>query len=364
MVYPCVTICKQIYKKSTIFSSGFAVCTHASLLLYPSLMLSCPVDLSRLSRPLWWGASIAIAAPFTLLSSPAAAFTVTPNANGNSLLNALLGETPGLTNFEVALRGNSQAFGTFANDPFGLGSGVVLSTGQVADLPGRNQIDGGLVPQLGEPNDLSTAFSNRPIDWSAAFGLTPSMFDPGTVIFDLAQLIISFDADDTVSALFFDYVFGSEEFVEFGGSPFNDQFLLSLNGNNLARLSDGQTVSINNLVQSPLGPFHPDYINNPVGSSVNTRLDGFTRPLAFTGDLLPNQRNTLVVSIFDVSDAILDSAVFLQGGSIRTVPEPSPEPEPEPPVASPAEPVSVPEPGMMLGLFGVAIAWGWKQRQV
>lgn len=318
-------------------------------------MVSCSFDLSRLSRAFLWGASVAIAAPFTLLSSPALAFTVTPNANGNSLLSALLGTTPGLTNFEIALQGNRLAFGTFADDPFGLGSGVVLSTGQVAELPGQNMVDGGTEADLiNVPNDLSTVFNPNPISFL------------GLRVYDLARLTLSFDADDIASTLLFDYVFGSEEFVEFGGSPFNDQFRLLLNGTNLAQLSDGKTVSINNLVPDPTGPFHPDYINNPAGSPVPTRLDGFTRTLTFAGTLLANQRNTLTIEIFDVADPLLDSAVFIQGGSIRTQPTlpVDPEPEPEPPVAAPAEPVAVPEPGIMLGLVGVAIAWGWKQHRV
>lgn len=165
------------------------------------------------------------------------------------------------------------------------------------------------------PNDLSHYFGDDPD------------------IPDLVSLQISFDADQTASKLFFQYVFGSEEFVEFGGTQYNDSFELLLNGINLAKLSDGQTVTINHLVPNPEGPFHPDYINNPVGSSIPTRLDGFTRTLTFEGLLLQNARNTLTINIQDVGDGRLDSAVFLKGQSLGTALPPDVEKVPEPGLA-------------------------------
>ena len=43
----------------------------------------------------------------------------------------------------LSVEGDGAAVGVFSGDPFGLGSGVVLSTGRVLDLAGRNTIDGG-----------------------------------------------------------------------------------------------------------------------------------------------------------------------------------------------------------------------------
>src|SRR4028118_1293270 len=83
------------------------------------------------------------------------AFTITQNNLGIQLLNNLLGNTAGLSNFSVRLTGDGRAFGTFSDDPFGLGSGVVLSTGKVADLAGTNAADGGFSP--GESMPLTFA---------------------------------------------------------------------------------------------------------------------------------------------------------------------------------------------------------------
>ncbi|MEA5551389.1 choice-of-anchor L domain-containing protein [Anabaena cylindrica UHCC 0172] len=254
-------------------------------------------------------AAAAVSATVALGSQNAAfAFTVTQNNDGNTLLNSLLGSNiNGLSGFNVTTTGNANAFGLFSNDPFGLGSGVVLSTGNVLDVVG--------------PNDTSSK--------------TTSYGTPGDTAgsFDLAQLDISFFADNTVSNVFFEYVFGSEEFLEFAGSQFNDSFELLLNGTNLALLANSNPVTINNLANSPTGPFDPAYINN-IGN--DTQLDGYTTNLTFQGAVNKNAVNTLSIKIKDVGDSVLDSAVFLKGGSISVVP-----------------PKAVPEPASLIGILGL-----------
>jgi Ca2+-binding RTX toxin-like protein len=231
-------------------------------------------------------------------------FRVTPNNNKGQLLEDLLGDTAGLSKITVELVeliGDGRAFGTFKNDPFELGLGVVISTGRVEDLKGSNSEDGGFT-QSGN-QDLSRDFAEA------------------GVAGDSISLKIEFDADATKEFLFFQYAFGSEEFAEFGGSPFNDNFSLTLNGFNYARLTDGSTVSINNLVPSPFGPYHPDFIYNPAQTgpvSGETKLDGYTKPLLFQAPLIQNGRNTLVINVQDVNDGIFDSAVFIKGGTVGT----------------------------------------------
>jgi hypothetical protein len=207
----------------------------------------------------------------------------------------------------------------------GLNSGIVLSTGKVTDIPGANLDDG---------DNLSTDFGASGVEG------------------DLTQLNLSFFADSTAEKLFFKYVFGSEEFLEYAGTSFNDSFELLLNGTNLAKLTDGQTVTINNLVpNSGYRPTdHPDYINNPsvTGLAANIiKLDGYTKVLGFEGLLNKNQTNVLSIRLQDVGDGSLDTAVFIQGNvgtaDPEVVPDPSPvdpEPVPDP---SPVDPEPVPE---------------------
>jgi len=243
----------------------------------------------------------ALTATFTtamsFLAAPAMAFSVTQTSNLQTLKDSLLGtNTAGLSNFSLSITGNEQAFGTFTGNPFGLDSGIVMSTGRVSDLPGQNS-----------GNDLSTSLGSSPGD--------------------LAELNLSFFADSTAEKLFFQYVFGSDEFLEYGGSSYNDSFELLLNGTNLATLTDGKTVTINNLVPNAYdrSTDNPDFIDNSSGlASTIIKLDGYTQVLGFKGFLKKNDTNVLTVRIKDVGDTILDSAVLIKGsvGTSETVPEP------------------------------------------
>ena len=243
-----------------------------------------------------------LATAMSFVAAPAMAFSVTQTSNLQTLKDNLLGtDTAGLSAFSLSITGDAQAFGTFTDDPFGLGSGIVLSTGKVADLPGP-----------------SSDFI------SSSFGSTPG---------DLAELNLSFFADSTAEKLFFNYVFGSEEFPEFGGTSFNDSFELLLNGTNLAKLTDGQAVTINNLVPNANGSQNnPDYIDNSSGLAASIiKLDGLTKVLGFEGLLKKNDTNVVTFRIKDLGDTAYDSAVLVQGklGTVKP-PEPPTEPVPEP----------------------------------
>jgi Ca2+-binding RTX toxin-like protein len=72
-------------------------------------------------------------------------FTVDVQNDPTSLEDAL-GSTQGLVSLKVAVSGGREAVGTFSGDPFGLGGGILLSTGHVEDLVGPNTSDGGALP--------------------------------------------------------------------------------------------------------------------------------------------------------------------------------------------------------------------------
>ncbi|MEL7089820.1 MAG: hypothetical protein AAGL98_15480, partial [Planctomycetota bacterium] len=74
-------------------------------------------------------------------STPWVAQTNNVTVLENYLLEGVGGEIAGGT---LTLEGDARAFGIFQGDPFDLGSGIVLSTGAVEDLDGKNEIDGGL----------------------------------------------------------------------------------------------------------------------------------------------------------------------------------------------------------------------------
>lgn len=237
-------------------------------------------------------------------------FQITQTNNRNALLGSIQNDTvglAGLSQFSVSLIGDSRAFGTFSGDPFRLRSGIALSTGRVVDLPGINEADG-------KDTYAGGNVKNSLKDLSTDFGATGTQGDD-------IRLQISFYADDSKDSLYFQYVFGSEEFKEYAGSIYYDQFSLFLNGVNYAKLPNGKAVTINNILSSPLDSGKPNYINNPVGTgpaSNQTRLDGYTIPFTFEAPLKKNSINTLVIQVQDVNDGLYDSAVFIKAGTFGT----------------------------------------------
>jgi hypothetical protein len=205
---------------------------------------------------------------------------------------------PGATISNVKFTGDPRAAGTFTGGiaaGFPIESGVILSSGDIANIRGPNDTE-----------SKSTSF-NTPGDpqLDALIGGTTH---------DAA--VLEFDVVTTSPDLVIRYVFASEEYKEFVGSAFNDVFGFFVNGQNIAFVQGdpNQTVSINSI--NHLENSHL-YIDNPPGSGgANTQFDGFTVLLTATATLAPGVPHHLKLAIADTTDTILDSAVILQTGGI------------------------------------------------
>ncbi len=143
-----------------------------------------------------------LAGPMSFASTfgfgPLAADWITQTTDRDLLLTTLLGTgATGITSLGVTLNGEGRAFGVFSGDPFGLGEGIILSTGQAEDLAGPNEIDGCFFREF-SGNDLSTDL-----------GL------PGTDG-DLVQFVYTFEKapDAAVDTVVFDFIMFSEELRE------------------------------------------------------------------------------------------------------------------------------------------------------
>jgi hypothetical protein len=268
--------------------------------------------------------ALATASALAVMAGAGSAATVTQNANPGQLASALLGS--GLTIVSASFTGSAVAAGTFTGggSTIGINSGVILSTGNVLTAQGPNNTGGA-------GTSLGTAGS--PLIGNS---------------FNAAQLDITFTT--TTGSVFFNYAFASEEYNEFANSAFNDQFLLLLNGTNIATLPGTSTVVSINTVNggNPLGTNPQNaqfFVNNPQSGGVNLQFDGFTTVLTATGTGLDiNAQHTLSFLIADVNDGILDSAIFIQGGSLGGV-------TPVDPV-DPVDPSVVPLPASALLLLG------------
>lgn len=237
---------------------------------------------------------LAMAATLALTVSGAHALTVNPTEDADTLATSILGTGVSISNETYSDDDEQLSAGTFTGggSTIGIDSGIIISTGAAADAEGPNDSDltgtGGTVGAL------------------------------------------SLDFTTTTGALFFNYVWASEEYNEFVDSDFNDTFEFLLSGpgisgtQNIALLPNGDPVTINNV---NLGDNASVYNNNDPDDFAtppfNIEYDGFTDVLtaAATG-LTIGETYTLEMIVSDVGDSAYDSAVFIAGGSFGGVTPP------------------------------------------
>lgn len=239
------------------------------------------------------------------LAGPAYALTITPTSDSATLVGSLLGS--GISVISSSFNGASGSAGLFsgAGDAIGINSGIILTNGQASLAVGPN-------------NDSDAGQDN-----SFAGSTTLDALIPGYSTNDATILDIVFTSD--TGNLFFNFVFASEEYNEWVGSEYNDVFGFFLDGTDIALLPNGSPVSINN-VNLDANPSY--YVNNSgVASPADIQYDGFTTVLTAQALGLSAGQHTISLQIADAGDYVLDSAIFLQGGSFGGD-DPNPVPEP------------------------------------
>ncbi|HOY06432.1 MAG TPA: choice-of-anchor L domain-containing protein [Saprospiraceae bacterium] len=246
---------------------------------------------------------------------------VTPGVAPNTLIRDVLigGDCFDVTN--VQYHGQPGQIGTFSNGQTNIGfsEGVVMATGNAAVTLGPNTTD-----------NADQGYGNSTPDADL------TELSNGGDIYDMAYL--EFDFRPTQSSVAFDFVFASEEYCEYVGSPFNDAFGFFISGpgisgpfngaENIALVPSTTTyVAINN-VNHLLNSGY--FINNtpPSGllcgqTGVNTpavnqiQYDGFTKKITVRATLQTCKTYHIKLKIADVADGIFDSAVFLKAGSFN-----------------------------------------------
>jgi hypothetical protein len=231
---------------------------------------------------------------FLVLSLPA--FAVTTKSIGDGLTAddvAALLSGPGATITNVRITGSDSAIGSFAEGgTLGIDSGVILSTGNVADAVGpNNSIESGA--GLGTPGHPALDAIVAPFTTNDA-------------------IVIEFDVVTVSPTFVIRYVFASEEYLEWVDSEFNDVFAFFVNGSNIALTpgtSDAVTINtINDHANNGL------YRDNEGGA--NTQFDGYTTPLLAIAVIEPGVSHHIRIAIADTSDSALDTAVFIAQGGI------------------------------------------------
>jgi gliding motility-associated-like protein len=225
---------------------------------------------------------------------------------------------PGVEVLNVTYQGDPESVGFFDDGTanIGIDRGIIMTTGRATNAQGTGATFS---------NNLTNASwqTATGVDSDADLGAISN--NPASTVNDGAFYIIDFIP--TFDTLTFTYIFGSEEYLEYVGSDFNDVFGFFISGpgitgpysnssKNIALIPNTNTpVAINNVNNGTNSTW---YVNNPVGTNNTIQYDGRTKALTATAIVQPCQPYKIKLKISDISDASLDSGVFLAAGSFKT----------------------------------------------
>jgi hypothetical protein len=251
-----------------------------------------------------------VAAALFVAPTTASAISVTPTNSTLDISTALVAGNVGLVIDSITINANGAggtlSLGTYTNasGTYGLEDGIVMSSGRVAHYG-----DG--------PNNFAGLTTNH---GGTATGPQDALLDSvggAGDYFDVTEILVDFHMLAGFDTVFFDVVFGSEEFPEFVGDEFVDAFGLFVDGTNIA-FSGGFPINID----------HPD-----MAAVAGTQLDGVIEPgnspvMTFQKQLVNPTAvgvHTLTFIIADKADRIFDSTAYIAGLGGQ---DPSPVPEP------------------------------------
>ena len=241
-----------------------------------------------------------LSAALLIPASGAHGIVVTPTGNAVTLVSQILGSGITLVGTPTFI-GAPLGAGTFTGgmaSGIGIPQGIILSSGLASSAPGPN-------------SSGSTSW-----DFGVAGDASLDLLVPGSATQDATGIEFDFSKPAGLNSdLVFNFVFSSEEYLEYVGSIFNDVFGFYVDGVNIG-LVPGTTlpITVNTVNQSTNATY---YVNNPDGAAPPFALeyDGFTKAItARLKGLTPGTHHMKLV-IADTSDGIYDSAVFIQAGT-------------------------------------------------
>ncbi len=229
----------------------------------------------------------------------------------------------------VTFKGEKHAIGVYedSTNQLGIKQGIILTSGNAYYILGPNKTPrSGWASNAPGDDDLNNIARGKTYD----------------------AAILEFDFVTMSENLTFEFIFASEEYLEYVGSKFNDVFAFFITAPdgkqiNIATLPDGETpITVNtvnheinsqyykdNAYTNVTDPFIWDVRNRKVIKNINylkeetspayfTQFDGFTTVLQARATVVPNEVYHIKIAISDVGDGILDSGVFLKAGTFSS----------------------------------------------
>ncbi len=204
---------------------------------------------------------------------------------GSGLVAELDLQTPG---------GDNNSSPTYCNDSLGIGLGK--------NLPAPikpNAVAGDCTQNLGL------------VGTGDCSGTIQGQFDQGGSANDYTELRFQLNVPDDVTSFSYDFAFFSTEWPQYYGSQFNDMYIGWLESElwtgNISFDNQGNPISLN----AGFLDFQDAGANLPEFTNTCMRQHAGTNWLTSTVGVTPGEQITVVFSIFDLSDGILDSYAFL-----------------------------------------------------
>jgi hypothetical protein len=225
-------------------------------------------------------------------------------------ITKLVGQGVRVSNVRVdcpSSKGRPYGYFTDNTGTLGMDDGLVITTGSAQNAVGPNNS-----ALKGQDNSNDT----QDPDLRDIIVGNETQFD---------ACIIEFDVEVFADTLTFDFVFGSEEYLEFI-KEYHDVFGFFISGpgivgkKNLAVLPNTQTtISVSNVNNSTNSQY---YIDNGMGSTPFDNLflqyDGYTKRLESKVAVIPCEQYRLKLAICDIKDGMYDAGIFIAGKSLKT----------------------------------------------
>ncbi len=272
--------------------------------------------------------------------------TPVSSASGSQLVNAWLAPNSSILVQNISYIGQSNQARVYTGNEFGSvinTDGIVLTTGN-ANFANANTSSG------------ATGVTGTGASYAVSKLSNQFTYDANSLRFDFTLDNSASSANGITSK----FVFASEEYPEWTGI-FRDGFALVVDGINYAHFDASNFVVLDNCSSNGVYPCTDTTQNdngfltpNAGATAVPFEFDGYTAVLTVNALLNPAlTKHSLEAVIADSNDPLWDSAVFLSGLSVATLPGTFQDVVPAP--------VPLPAP---LGLFTSALAiWGVLRRK-
>ena len=224
------------------------------------------------------------------------------------LAESLIGEGVSISGVTMDCPSGASGFFECLDCNVGIANGILLTSGDVYSANGPN-------------NSGSTGTGHGALG-NADFNMIPGVVGTND------GCVLEFDLTVTSDTIRFNYVFGSEEYIEYVNF-INDVFAFYISGpgivgtENLALIPGTDTeVSINNVNHILNTEYFVDNGDGTVppynSDDFYIQYDGFTTVLEAKRQVIPCETYHLKIAIADDADYVWDSGVFIEAGSLSS----------------------------------------------